>query len=107
VPTVYDETKVLAAKIGEYAMLAKRKGDDWYAGGMTNWEPKDLEIDFSFLKKGVTYTADIYTDGPNAANDAEQYVHQTLEVTSQTKMNVKMAPGGGFAVMIKKSIFKK
>ena len=107
VPTVYDETKVLAAKIGEYAMLAKRKGDDWYAGGMTNWEPKDLEIDFSFLKKGVTYTADIYTDGPNAAKDAEQYVHQTLEVTSQTKMNVKMAPGGGFAVMIKKSIFKK
>lgn len=107
VPTVYDETKVLAAKIGEYAMLAKRKGNDWYAGAMTNWEPKDLELDLSFLKPGITYTADIYTDGPDAAVNAEQYVHQTIEVTRRTKMNVKMAPGGGFAIMIKKSIFKK
>lgn len=107
VPTVYDETKVLAAKIGEYAMLAKRKGDNWYAGAMTNWEPKDLELDLSFLKPGLTYTADVYTDGPDAAVNAEQYVHQTIEVTNKTKINVKMAPGGGFAIMIKKSIFKK
>lgn len=107
VPTVYDESKALKAKIGEYAMVARRKGSDWYLGAMTNWEPKEIEVDFGFLERGVNYTADIYFDAANAAEDAEQYVHQVKEVNSTTKMNVKMAPGGGFAIMMKKSIFKK
>ena len=65
VPTVWDETRVLDAKIGEYVVVARRSGRDWYIGAMTNWTPRELEIDLSFLPAG-TLRMEAYQDGVNA-----------------------------------------
>lgn len=100
VPTVADETKVLSAKVGEYALMAKRKGKEWFVGAMTNWNPKELELDFSFLPAGTEYKADLYIDGQNADQNAEQYEFKTIMVTSKTKIKLKMAAGGGAAAYI-------
>jgi alpha-glucosidase len=103
VPTVYDQTKVLSAKLAAYAMMAKRKDKDWYVGAMTNWTPRNLKLNFDFLSPGILYTADIYQDGKHADVNAEEYEHQTVPVTSKTKMNLILAAGGGAAIMIKQS----
>ena len=65
VPTVWDETRVLDARVGEYILLARRHGKEWYVGAMTNWTARDLDVDLSFLGSGA-YQADIYHDGSNA-----------------------------------------
>jgi alpha-glucosidase len=106
IPTVFDETKVLEAKVGEYAMMAKRKGNDWFVGAMTNWDERELVLDFSFLDVGTAYEATLYIDGEEANVNAEQYTYKIMPVNNKTKIDLKMAQGGGAAVMIKKSIFK-
>jgi alpha-glucosidase len=98
VPTVFDETKPLDGKLGEYIALAKKKGKDWYVGAMTNWDARDINVDFSFLPAGATYTADLYTDAVDADKNAEKYEHKTITVNRSTKLNLKLAPGGGAVV---------
>jgi len=95
VPTVFDETKVLDAKLGEYALMAKKKQGQWFVGAMTNWQSRTLKLDFSFLNDDKTYTADVYTDAADANENAEHYVHQTLKVTRHTKIDLPLANGGG------------
>jgi alpha-glucosidase len=107
VPTVADETKVIDAKLAEYAVMAKRKGDNWYVGAMTNWTPRNLKLNFSFLKPGVSYTAQIYTDTKDSDVNATQYELKTISVNSNTRIDLKLSSGGGAAIMIEKSIFKK
>ncbi|MEJ2902383.1 glycoside hydrolase family 97 protein [Pedobacter panaciterrae] len=107
VPTVADETKVIDAKLAEYAVMAKRKGDNWYVGAMTNWTPRNLKLNFSFLKPGVSYTAQIYTDTKDSNVNATQYELKTISVNSNTTIDLKLSSGGGAAIMIEKSIFKK
>jgi alpha-glucosidase len=107
VPTVADETKVIDAKLAEYAVMAKRKGDNWYVGAMTNWTPRNLKLNFSFLKPGVSYTAQIYTDTKDSDVNATQYELKTISVNSKTTIDLKLSSGGGAAIMIEKSIFKK
>lgn len=96
VPTTWDETKVLDAKISQYVLLARRNGDDWYVGAMTDWTPRDLEIDFSFLPQG-TFTLDAYEDGANADRNATDYKKSIQQITRTTKLKIHLAPGGGFA----------
>ena len=72
VPSVWDETRVLDAKIAEYVVVARRKGRDWYIGAMTNWTPRDLEIDLSFLGEG-SFRMETYQDGVNANRMASDY----------------------------------
>lgn len=100
VPVSFDDTRALSAKVGEYALMAKRKGADWYVGGMTNWTSRDMTVDFSFLPQGQQYVAEIYKDGKDAGTNANSYVYETLTVDSGTKMNVWMAPGGGIAMRL-------
>ena len=69
VPTTWDETKALVGNIGEYVVVARRNGSDWYVGAMTDWTPRELELDFSFLPDG-NFTADTYQDGANADRNA-------------------------------------
>lgn len=107
VPTVANETKVIDAKLAEYAVMAKRKGDNWYVGAMTNWTPRNLKLNFSFLKPGVSYTAQIYTDTKDSDVNATQYELKTISVNSNTRIDLKLSSGGGAAIMIEKSIFKK
>jgi alpha-glucosidase len=101
VPTTFDETKVLNAKVGAYAAMAKRKGKNWFIGVMTNWDERRVNIDFSFLKLGVSYTADIYADGQDANKVATSYTYKTISVTNKTKLDLNLAKGGGAAIILK------
>jgi alpha-glucosidase len=104
VPTVWDQTVPLAAEVGEYAAIAKKSGDDWYVGAMTNWKSRSVEIDFSFLPDGISYSADVYRDNDESAKDAGKYTCETIPVTKQTKSTFQLAPGGGVAIRIKESV---
>ncbi len=99
VPTVWDETKVLDAKLGEYVLLARRSGRDWYVGAMTNWTGRDLEVDLSFLPSG-SFTMEAYQDGVNADRFASDYVKTKTPVTSGKKLKITLAAGGGWAARI-------
>jgi alpha-glucosidase len=99
VPTVWDDTKVLAAKIAEYVLIARRSGSDWYVGAMTDWTPRDLEVDFSFLPQGH-FTMEAYQDGVNADRAASDYRRITMPVSHTTKLKIHLAPGGGWAARI-------
>lgn len=100
VPTSFDDTKVLDAKVGEYAVMAKRKGESWYLGGMTNWTERDVKVAFDFLPKGKTFIAEIYTDGANANTDPNQYNYKKVTVTSKTVLPIHLSTGGGVAMYI-------
>ena len=99
VPTVWDETKVLDARISQYVLLARRNGSDWYVGAMTDWTPRDFEVDFSFLPGG-NFTIDAYQDGVNAHRNASDYKRSTQQITRTTKLKIHLAPGGGFAARV-------
>ena len=100
IPTVWDETKALDGKVGEYIVMARRSGEDWYVGAMTNWDERDLAIDLSFLPAG-NYTIEFYKDGINADRAARDY-KKVVEDFTPGKINVHMAPGGGWAARITK-----
>ena len=99
VPTVWDETRVLAAKVADYILIARRRGGDWYLGGMTDWTRRTLTVDFSFLGAGE-YTAHIYQDGANAGRWAEDYKKRTLKITGKDQLKINLAPGGGWVARI-------
>jgi alpha-glucosidase len=101
VPTVFEETKVLDAKVGEYAVMAKKQGNTWFIGAMTNWEARTVELDFSFLTNDKTYTVDLYTDASDANTNAEHYEHKTIQVTKKTKLQLSLAKGGGAVAYLK------
>lgn len=99
VPTTFDETVALSGQMGEYLCLARRKGDVWYLGAMTNWSPRDIEVPLSFLGNG-NYTIDLFTDGVNADIEATDYKHTQQDVTADTRLRIHMAPGGGMTAKI-------
>jgi alpha-glucosidase len=99
VPTVWDDTKVLDANISQYVLLARRNGSEWYVGAMTDWTPRDLEVDFSFLPEG-SFTLDAYEDGVNADHNASDYKKSTQQITRAAKLKIHLAPGGGFAARV-------
>ena len=99
VPSEWDETKVLDGKIAEYVVVARRNGKDWYVGAMTNWTPREVEIDLSFLPDG-NFSMVSYQDGINADRMGSDYRQVKGEVSKSTKLKVKLAPGGGWAARI-------
>ncbi len=101
VPTTFDETVPLDSKVAEYVTIARRKGDSWFVGAMTNWSPRELIIDLSFLGAGE-YTAEIFKDGINADRDATDYKKEVITVKSGDKLNIKLMNGGGWAARIEK-----
>lgn len=101
VPTVWDETLILDGKMGEYIVTARRKGDTWWIGGITNWDPRDIEIDLSMLGEG-DYNASIFADGKNAHRRASDYKLTNQKVNKDSSLNVHLAPGGGVAMKIEK-----
>ena len=98
-PTVWDETRILQGEIGKYLVTARRSGDRWYVGGMTNWDARDLSLDLSNLFKG-THVATYFCDGVNAHRNATDYKLEELEIQSRKPFLVHMAPGGGFVLII-------
>ncbi|MDD7343854.1 MAG: glycoside hydrolase family 97 protein [Bacteroidales bacterium] len=97
IPTVWDETRALHAELGKCVVEARRKGNTWWIGGITDWDERDVELDLGFLQ-GRQMT--IFTDGVNADRNAEDYRVQTSATVPAT-LKVHLAPGGGFAAMVK------
>ncbi len=102
VPTTFDETVPLDGKVGEYVALARRKGDTWYVGAVSNWDARDLTLDFSFLGAG-TYHATVFQDGINADRDGTDYRKEVITVSSANTLNIHLAPGGGWAARMEKA----
>jgi alpha-glucosidase len=100
VPTVWDDTVALAGKVGDYVAMARRSGDDWYLGVMTDWDPRELEIKFDFLPEG-SYQLEIWADGVNADRNGQDVSYKTREVTSGESLKIKMAPGGGWVARLR------
>ena len=101
IPTVWDETHVLEGKVSDYLVVARRKGDKWYIGAMTDWSPRKFEINLSFLKKG-NYKMEVFKDGINASRNAEDYKIISSTVNENTKVNLNLSSGGGWAAIIQK-----
>ena len=93
VPVVWDERRVLSAKVGEYVIEACRKGDTWYVGGITNWEARTVSLDLSFIEGKQM---ELFVDGINAHRHAEDY-KKTVGTVPAT-LTIHLAPGGGFAL---------
>ena len=101
VPTVWDETRALCGEVGKYIAMARRSGEEWYVGGMTDWNERTLTLDLSFLPQGV-YSVELYRDGVNADRRASDYKKEVFDLPLNGLLKVKMAPGGGFAAKIVK-----
>ncbi|MBL0356394.1 MAG: glycoside hydrolase family 97 protein [Chitinophagaceae bacterium] len=101
IPTTWDETKILDAAISDYIITARKKGDDWYIGGMTDWTAREMLLSTGFLDTGI-YEATYCADGVNAENYPADYEIKKFNVENKTMLNVKMAPGGGFVLKLSK-----
>ena len=98
-PETWDESLGVNGEIGKYITIARRSGDAWYVGALTNWDERDITLDLSFLGEGE-WSLDIFQDGPNAQKAARDYVHTTATVPADRKITAHLAPGGGWAAKI-------
>lgn len=102
-PTVYDEMRCIMGKMGEYIVIARRKGNDWYVAGETNWNAREIDLTSSFLPSG-TYEITAFMDGVNADKVATDYQTFTMTVPLSHEpyesISIRMASGGGFAAKL-------
>lgn len=98
-PVVWHDMKVLHADAGKAVIVARKNGNKWYIGGITNWDAFTKNINFDFLQNG-NYNMEILEDGMNAHRMAEDYIITKKQVTNKGMYSVKMAPGGGFAAIL-------
>lgn len=101
-PRIYDSEKVLSGRIGEHIVVARQAGDNWYVGGQTDWTPREIEVDFSFLGEGV-YDVELFCDGVNASRIATDYRIEHFTVGRDQRKTIALASGGGFAMKILKT----
>ena len=97
VPTVWDETLALDGKVGEYVIVARRSGDVWYIGGLTNWDAREVELDLNALGAGG-WNVEMFADGVNVEKNAKDY--KVVRTQNTDKLKVRMASGGGFAARL-------
>lgn len=101
VPTIWDETIPLAGKVGEYVAMARKSGKEYFTAAMTNWEARDLTLDFSFLPAG-TWHIEIFKDGANADRNGIDFKRVVQTITNTDQLKIHLAPGGGWAARIYK-----
>ena len=100
VPTVWDDTRAISGKIGEHIVMARQAKDGtWYVGGLTNWDPREVTLDLSFIGSG-TRQIELFCDGVNADRAARDYKHTSIKAHVDQPININMAPGGGFVMKI-------
>ena len=99
VPTTWDETKVLHAEIGEFGVIARRKGERWFIGGINALNPQSIELNFSFLKEGEKYIAKVYTDD-ETVNTRTKVKIEELELNRGSILKLEIKPNNGFAMQI-------
>lgn len=103
VPTSWDETLPLSAKVGEHAVIARRKGDEWYIGAITNEQARTVEIDFSFLPADESKRVEVYRDNEFTGVSAKLMEYEVITVTNQTRLSVNLSVGGGVAIRVRNS----
>lgn len=101
IPTTWDETKILDGKVSDFIITARRKGADWYIGGMTDWTEREFTLSLDFLDSG-DYTAESCIDGVNAKTYPADYVIKKFAVKKGDAFKIKMAAGGGFVLKLSK-----
>lgn len=108
VPTTWDDTKVLNGEIGEFITIARKKGDSWFIGSITNESARDLDVNLDFLDADKNYKAEIYSDaeGADYKTNPEVIDISKKEVNNSTLLKMKLAPGGGQAIVIKPIVDK-
>ena len=99
IPTVWEQTIAMNGEIGKYITMARRKGDVWYVGSLTDWNARTLELDLSFLNAG-DWKAEMFSDGMNANRLASDYKKTVIDIPASRKLTIKMAQGGGCALKI-------
>jgi alpha-glucosidase len=99
IPVVWDDIIGIDGKIGDYLLLARRSGKEWYIGAITDWTSRDMELDLLFLPSGE-YSIDIFQDGVNADKYAADYKHIKKDVRAGDKLKIHLAPGGGWAARV-------
>lgn len=102
IPVTWDETKVLEAKIGDYLLIARRNGDTWYIGGITDLNPRNFNVDLSFLDTDVNYQLEWIEDGVNSDKVARDYRMGLKEVDYRSELNIHMNSGGGWIGILRK-----
>lgn len=102
VPTIWDETMILSGQVGEYIVTARRNGDTWYIGALTNWTERDITIDLSLFPRHTKtpFHLDVSRDGVNADRNATDYVHE-IYTTQDNQLTIHLAPGGGCLIKVK------
>ena len=99
IPVTWDETKVIEAKIGEYLIIARRNGDDWYLSAITDWTSRDVKVQLDFLSN-ATYHIEIIKDGANSATRAIDYKKVSSVVQKNEFVKIHMVQGGGWVARI-------
>jgi alpha-glucosidase len=97
VPTVWDETKVLDARVGEYIIIARRKGNDWFVGAITGHEGRSIKVNCSFLQNGNWETTS-YSDTNDAGTYPNKLVKQTKLIQADGVIELRLAAGGGTVI---------
>jgi alpha-glucosidase len=99
VPCIWDETKILDARVADYILIARKFGEEWYLGAMTDWTARELSVDLTFLSEGG-FEAEIFKDGLNASQYGSDYKKVVTPISNQDKLEIKLAPGGGWVARI-------
>ena len=99
-PVEVDSTFIASGELGKYIVTVRKKDVNWYIGGMTSWDERDVQLDFSFLPEGVSYTAVLFKDGVNANKQAEDYRKETIRIDKDSRLTLHLASGGGFAMKL-------
>lgn len=100
VPVLWDETRVLAARAGEFFVVAKRSKDKWYIGAITDTKSRSFELNLSFLNEDKTYTMTAYQDGVNAGVQAMDYKKVIQPVKKNDTIKIELARDGGWSAVL-------
>ena len=99
VPTTWDETRILNGQVGDYIVTARRKGDQWYLGAMTDWSARELDLKLDFLSPDKKYQAIRFSDAADADSNPNHLEKTTFEFGAGSTLKLKLAQGGGQAII--------
>ena len=100
VPTTWDETKFVAGKMGDFISVARRSGEEWYVGSMTDWDEREIDIPLDFLGEG-SYTATVWRDGDDANTNPTSLIREEIDVDMTTILRAQLAKGGGHVIYLR------
>jgi alpha-glucosidase len=101
IPTTWDETKIMEARVSDYIITARKKNNDWYIGGMTDWTGREFALTPDFIDDG-NYSAELCIDGVNADTYPSDYTIKKFAIRKGEPIKIKMAQGGGFVLKLTK-----